>query len=304
LDLELQLSTACASHDHADVSAAESELSTLASQGPPAMRDAAALAFYQCRCSGHDLPVETAASVMQELEPTSIITRLWPQGYGTMLARVVAPGDLPDRVMRLANEGRPDLGAHALVAAAKHEAPSESAGVLEARKRLSQPPWKDTYVAKFQPQVMIQRDLEVDLQTWTVELSDGTVASIPIGSGPTLVYLTAAYCGACRAAAPKLRKLAAAHPKVEIVYLVWDGAVDELTSDHLPIPGTLAVPTEEFRESWRAAFGEPSLPGFVAIIDRTHAVAHSSNASLSQAFEILTEHRIDTPPAAPDTAVR
>jgi thiol-disulfide isomerase/thioredoxin len=290
LELEQQLSTACAKHDHAAISTAEAGLARLTSRGAAELRAAAALAHEQCRCSGHELPADAIMPLLDELQTTSIATFLWPQGYGEIVARSVPPGELSSRVARWVEQDRADLAAHALVAVANGK--GDRAG--DARRQLEQAPWKDHYVVHHErrmTRIEFPRDREIEIDRWSLRLRDGSIAPFSAGDAPTLVYVSAGYCGACSKAAPRLRALAKAHPHVRIVYLVWDAAFEELGPEHFPIPGTLAAPTDTTRDGWRATFGEPLLPGFVAILDGNVAVAHSSNSSLSEAFDLLAPSR-------------
>lgn len=286
LELEQQLSTACGKHDHAAVSTAEAGLVRLTSRGPRELRAAAALAHEQCRCSGHELPADVTTPMLDELQPTSIATVLWPQGYGEIVARSVPPSELSSRLARWVEQDRADLGAHALLALAS----TKGDRAADARRQLEQAPWKDNYVVHHERRtrrIAFPRDREIDLERWRLRLRDGSIDPLSERDEPTLVYVTAGYCGGCSASAPRLRALAKAQPKVRVIYLVWDGDFDALGPEHFPVPGTLAAPTDETREAWRATFGEPLLPGFVAIVGRNLAVAHSSNATLSEAFDLL-----------------
>jgi hypothetical protein len=119
-----------------------------------------------------------------------------------------------------------------------------------------------------------------------IELASVTGGTIETeGAGPRLVYFSASWCRGCIRSLPKVRRLAAAHPELRIVYVLWDGLTDaqEFVTSRGPIPAEVAWTDQRARELLGSqVMTYVTLPSFVLVDARGTVVATSDDTELEE----------------------
>jgi hypothetical protein len=86
---------------------------------------------------------------------------------------------------------------------------------------------------------------------------------------------------------PELRSVAARHPDLRVLYVLWDDldSASAYAAKNSPIPGVVVVPDESARAKLEVVLGSPSFPSFVVIDAQGRVAALPDDDDLEAVIE-------------------
>lgn len=217
------------------------------------------------------------------IEP--LARNLWPVGIARAIIAAEGREGAEQRLAAMRAPAERELAAATLLellneARGRHDL--EHAASLHEALRSGDGPWKGSPLRE---SLLVQRGVvgaalgSIPLRTLTGELRD--VAEL-IGA-PFILYAAASWCAAChRDGLPELRSVAAKHPELAVLFVLWDDAetAESYVAKHAPIPGTVVLlPNDTARAKLEVVLGVPSFPSFVVVDSqgRVAAIAGSDD---------------------------
>jgi hypothetical protein len=273
----------------------ERELLRLAAAADrPLVERAAWLALVQGQCTGAAENRAAAKRLLDALEPTAPELGPWTDAVrriGALTGERARADALVDAVI----ERHPDpaVGARLLFLRLADLGDDGDPRIREATTReLASPRFARTAAASLAKSLSARRRDSVELvpgDRWPAialaNVDGGTIQTDDVKGGLRLVYFGASWCLECVESLPELRRLAAAHPELRIVHVLWDGPNDarEFVARRGPVPGDVAWTDEYTRELLRSqVMNYVSLPSFVLVDADGTVVATSDDTELAQ----------------------
>lgn len=272
----------------------ERELRQLASEsGRAEIGRAASLALVQGQCTDAPENRAIAKRLLDTLEPTAPELGPWTtsvRNLGALTGESARAEALVDAVI----EQHPDpaVGGWLLLLRMNDLGDAGDPHVREAiARRLAAPRFAKTVAAEFAKSpfgsgasiALVPGDrwpaiALVSVTGETIHIDDQT-------TGPRLVYFSASWCKSCIDSLPRVRDLAAEHPELRIVYVLWDGPDDarEFVAKQAAIPGEVAWTDQRTRKLLSSQVMKyVSLPSFVLLDTGGIVVATSDDIELSE----------------------
>ncbi len=286
----------------------ERELVRLATATDRAVVERAAwMALVQGQCTGAPENRAIAKQLLDVLDPTAPELGPWTdalRSLGSLSGEPARADALIDAVI----ERHPDpaVGARLLFLRLSDLDDDADPRVRDAIERqLQSSRFARTAAATFAKSMSKKRDTIrlVPGDAWpAIELThvNGGTIDTRAENGGVLVYFGGSWCKACVASLPELRRLAAAHPELRILHVLWDGPNDarEFVASRAPIPGDVAWTDQPTRELLRSQLMHyVSLPSFVLVGANGVVVATSDDTKLTEIEARLDAPRGDQPGA-------